>query len=334
VTGILHQLWNQYPSSLKLGWQPFRSITGRNSFIDAVPGSWQPLARREFHRLARTPGVWALGLLVLGAGVLSLSPSTLVQDSLGSRVPLAGLQTPIGFLAGIGILFGTFRSVIRERNTGSIRFTAGTAVSRSNTLISIVLGRAAAFAIPIVFAVLCTCLAAVPRYGLVSPITLAGFLAVTLIFVGCMTGLGVAISTITRSQSVAGVVILVYTGMNIAWFQLSNALYSAVTGTSVSGFAPPDNPIFLFVRWVPASRLFTVVTNAILEVANAAAPAASVIQNLQPNVFSNIVIPRLAYGVDVPVWYLHPAVSLVELLLWFVVPFGVALVLYQYRSVD
>jgi len=333
-TGILQKLWNRSPSHLLLGRFPFKWIPGQNGVVDSLPGSWQPVARREFRRLVRTPGVWVLGVLVLGAGVLSLSPTTLVQDSLGARVPLAGLQTPIALLGGVGILFGTFRTVTRERDTGSIRVTAGTAASRTNTLVGLVLGRASAFAVPIVGAVLGTCLVAIPRYGLVPFGTLAGFLAVTLVFVGCMAGLGVAISTVIRSQSIAGTVILVFTGLHFAWFPISNALYSAATGTSVDGFAPPDNPIFVFVRWLPPLRLFNVVTNPILGVPNSAASAAGVISDLQENVFSNIVVVQSAYGSNVPVWYLHPTVAFVELILWCVIPFGVALVLYQYRSVD
>jgi ABC-2 type transport system permease protein len=35
---------------------------------------------------------------------------------------------------------------------------------------------------------------------------------------------------------------------------------------------------------------------------------------------------------DIPVWYLHPAMGLVGLLLWFAVPFGAALM--QFRRGD
>lgn len=334
TTNAFRVLSNSRLSFPRLSGHLFQRITGQRNRIDSTPGSWQPLARREFHRLARTPIVWAAGLLVLVAGVLGLSPDPYVQQSLGSRVPLAALQTPIAFLGGIGVLFGTFRSVIRERDTGSIRLTAGTAVSRTNTLVGLVLGRASAFAVPLIFAVLLTCLVAIPQHGLVPLGALVGFLGFTLVFVVGMAGLGVAISTITRNQSVAGVGILFFVVLHVGWYEISNTIYGVFTGTSVNGFAPPDNPLYLFVRWLPPLQLFNVVTNAIIGVPNSAGPATGVISELQPNAFSNIVVVQIDYGAAVPVWYLHPLVAFVQLLLWFVIPFGVARSLYRHRSID
>ncbi|MFC7078411.1 ABC transporter permease [Haloarcula halophila] len=333
-TGVFGTLVDHCPSVPWFSGHRFRSTTGRDGVVDALPGSWQPLARREFSRLVRTSLVWVVGLLVLVAGVASLSPDRYVQAALGPRVPLAALQTPLGFLGGFGVLFGTFRAVIRERTTGSIRLTAGTGVSRTATLVGLVVGRASAFAVPIVAAVFLTCLVAVPQYGVVPLTTFAGFLVFTLVFVVGMAALGVTVSTIVRSQSVAGVTVLLFAVVHVAWYSLSNTIYGTLTGTSVTGFAPPENPTYLFVRWLPPLQLFNVVTNAIIGVPNSAGSATGVISELQPNYFSNIVVVRIDYGVDVPAWYLHPGVSGIQLGLWFVLPFGLALLLYRYRSID
>ncbi|MDL0123461.1 MULTISPECIES: ABC transporter permease subunit [Halobacterium] len=316
------------------GGRQFNRLPEWSRAADSLPGSWQPLARREFRRLARSPIVWLVGGLVFVGAFLSLPQPTHVQDALGSRVPLAALQTPLYLIGGFGVLFGTFRAVIRERDTGTIRSTAGTAISRTETLVGFTLGRAAAFAVPLVLAAAFTCFAAVPRYGVVPLDTLAVFLAYTLLFLVVIAAIGVSLSTIFRSQTAAGFVILAYAFVHITWFQISNTLYGALSGTAVSGFSPPTNPLYLVARWLPPLRLPFVVTNAIIGVPNSAGPATSVLGDLQPNVFSNLIVVRLQYGADVPVWYLHPFVALIAVLLWALVPFAVAVALHRRRNIE
>lgn len=331
---ILRTLQRVSPSLPRVESRLFARLTGNGGLIDALPGSWQPLARREFQRLIRTPLVWGVGMLVFVAGILSLSPAMYVQDALGSRMPLAALQRPLTFIGGIGVLFGTFRSVNHERDTGAIRFTAGTAISRMGTLIGFTLGRAGAFAVPIVGGIVLTCLLAVPQHGIVPLGILAGFLVFAVFFVTVIAGIGVSISTVFQSQAIAGFTILVFVGVQIAWFTVSNTLYSLITGVSANGLNPPSDPLYLFFRWIPPLRLPNVVTNAIIDVPNSAAPASSVIRELQPNQFSNIVVARLAYGTDIPVWFLHPTVALGQLLLWLILPLGVALWVYRTKNID
>lgn len=331
---VVETLRRYIPSMPRSRTRIMNRLTGRGGVVDSLPGTWQPVARREFHRLIRTPLVWTVGALVFLASVLSLSPPAYAREILGARIPLASLQRPLIFIGGIGVLFGTFRAVNHERDTGSIRFTAGTAVSRAGTLVGCTLGRAGAFVIPVITGGLLTCLLAVPRYGVVPVGRLAVFLVFAVVFVGVLAGIGVAISTIVRSQAVAGFTVLVFVGGQILWFQIANAIYEAIFGVSVSGFEPPSNPVFLFIRWLPPFQLSNVVTNAIIGVPNSAAQAVGVLRDLQPNQFSNLVVARLAYGSDVPAWYLHPGVAFVQLLLWVVVPLGAAVWFYRSRDLD
>ncbi|CQR52579.1 ABC transporter permease [Haloferax massiliensis] len=333
--GRLRRTWANRPSLPRVAVTPATAVVGRGGWVDSLPGRWQPLARREFRRLTHGSGVWLLGATVLVAGVLSLSPSTLVRDALGARVPLAALQSPISVIGGFGTLLLTFRTVVTERDSGSIRMTAGTAVSRSATLVGVIIGRASAIAFSLVLVVLGTCLVAIPQHGVAPPHVLVGFLAVTVAFVYCMTGFGVALSTVVRRQMVAGVAVLVLAGLYLTWFQISNIVYGALTGTAVNGFSPPASPTYLLLRWAPPASLYHVVTNALLGVPNSAGNAAGVLTDaLQSNVFSNIVVVRAAYGADVPVWYLHPAVALGELLCWFALPVALALISYRRRALD
>ncbi|ELY67035.1 ABC-type transport system involved in multi-copper enzyme maturation, permease component [Natronobacterium gregoryi SP2] len=328
----LRALFHRFPVPALPGGRGLRKAGATLSGL--LPGSWQPLARREFRRLVRSPLVWVVGALVFLDGIISLSPEVYVQEALGSSVPLAAVQRPIMAIAAIGVLFGTFRSVVRERDTGRIRLTAGTAVSRTESLLGFVLGRASAFAVPVFAAVLLTCLIAGPQYGLVPAGELVAFLALTFLFLVVMAGIGVAISTVLRSQSVAGFAAMVFVVVSIMWQFVANTVYEVVTGTAVTGFNPPENLLYVLLRWLPPGSLYNVATNYIIDVPNSGAISSLVISHLQPNRISNAVVVRISYGTDVPVWYLHPSVGLVGLLLWFVVPLGLSALVHRRRSVD
>lgn len=325
-------LWEHLPQRLHVSVGLLARLDNWSETLDALPGAWQPLARREFHRFTRSTGVWLVGALVFVAAALSLSPRPVVRDALGSVVPLAALQNPIRLFGGAGILFGTFRSVISERDSGSIRVTAGTAASRTDILVGILVGRVTAYVIPVSLAVIFVCLLAVPQYGLVPFGALLGFIALTVVYLIAIAGLGVGISVLSRSQPVAGGLVLGVVILSFIWDTILNALYGAATGMQVSGFEPPADPLYLLLEWLPPISLFNVATNPLLGVPNSSGPASWVIIDLQPLVVTNTIVVRTVLGMDIPVWYLHPAMGLVGLLLWFAVPFGAALM--QFRRGD
>jgi ABC-2 type transport system permease protein len=102
-----------------------------------------------------------------------------------------------------------------------------------------------------------------------------------------------------------------------------------MTGMTVSGFDPPADPVYILLEWASPVSLFSVVTNLFLGVPNSSGIASTVIVDLQRNVFTNIIVLRTLFGEDVPVWYLHPAIGLVGLLLWFGIPFGTAILRFR-----
>lgn len=328
-SGRIQTVWRRVRVVPYIGVKPFSSIGGRDGPLDALPGAWQAVARREFRRLTRSSGVWIVGGLIFVAAALSLSPRPLVRDALGSAMPLAALQNPIRLFAGTGILFGTFRAIISERDSGRIRLTAGTAAARTDVLVGFLVGRVSAYAVPVVLASVVVCALAIPRYGLVPIGALLGFLAVTVVYLGAMAGLGIGISVLSTRQSIAGCLVLGLMALTLVWDTLLNALYGAVTGMTVSGFDPPADPVYILLEWASPISLFSVVTNPLLGVSNSSGIASTVIVDLQPNVFTNIIVLRTLFGVDVPVWYLHPAIGLVGLLLWFGIPFGAAIMRFR-----
>lgn len=304
--------------------------------VDRLPGEWQPIARREFRILSRTPSIWVLGGLVFVSGVLGLSVPRVFQTRLGPLVPLATLQTPgITLLGGWGIVISTFRSVLTERHSGTIRLATGAKPSRASVLFGVVVGRTVAFIIPIVVATLLTCAVATPRYGLVSPRALLGFLLASFGYLLAMGSIGVAISVSSRRQVVVGGVTVMFLALPFFWSLVTNRLYTAVTGRAVDTLSPPADATYFLLSWMMPTNLFRVLTNQLLNTPNSSGPALAVLTNvLQPSVTTNIIMLRSVFGTDVPVWYLHPGIGAVGLMLWFGISLAFAITVFNNIDLD
>lgn len=301
-------------------------------FADALPGRWQPTARREWRRYRRSPGPWVVGGLVALGGLLSLprSPSLVVE--LGANVPLEALQTPLRVFVGFGVLLATFRAVSADLAAGRFRVAGATATPRRSLVLGAVVGRVVAFVPPVVTAILIVCLWAVPSTGVVPLGALLGTLVLVVLFVTAIASIGICVSSLSRIQSVGAALVLVVVLSWVQWPTVLNRLYETVVGVQASGVNPPRDPLFLVARWATPTALFTVGSNFLLGVPNSGASASVVYQDLQPNVFTNIVVVRQVFGTDVPIWYLHPLAGVAALTLWVVVP--LALAIYRFERTD
>ncbi|MCF2165783.1 MULTISPECIES: ABC transporter permease [Halobacterium] len=332
--GYIRALWQRRPTlPSRSNHAPGESV-GQSGVSDMLPGSWQPVARREFQRLLRGPGVWVLGIAVFTWSVLTRSQPSLAVDYFGSTLPLAVAQRPIMSVGLVGVLFGSFRAVTVERETGRIRVAAGTAISRSELLAGTVAGRTAAFVIPIVLAVLGVCVSSVPSTGVVPLHTLAPYLLLIIAYVGCLTCIGVGISTLVRRQAVGAVLTTGIIGIQLSWYNVSNLIYRGITGITVSGFSPPADPVYVLLRWLPPINVFSVATNAVLDAPNSAGNAIGILSELQRGSYSQDVIVTQVFDSTVPEWFLHPSITVALFAIWCGVVGGLAVLVFQRRPLD
>nr|WP_190303803.1 ABC transporter permease subunit [Haladaptatus sp. R4] len=308
----LQILWSR-PSN----WISFGSIVGRRELSSRLPGRWQSIAQREFRILSRSPGIWLLGVLIFVISISSLAVQDIVRNYLGSLVPLAVLQTPgITLFAGSGVVFFTFRALSEERRSGSIRLTAGTKASRVDVIVGILIGRTIAFSVPVLIAIVLTCAVAAPQYGAVPLVELLGFLAASVVFLFAMAAVGVAISTLSRHRVVVGGLAFAFVALPFYWQPVINSFYSIVTGHAVNLLHPPNDPAYFLLKWLLPQNLYRVLTNWLLGVPNSSGTALFVISDvLQPSTISNITTVRSVFGTDIPVWFLHPILTMVGLVL-------------------
>lgn len=166
--------------------------------------SWAHVARKDFADASRSKLLWGLTviLLLLVAG-LSVIPYLL--DSDGSVAFGAGLTFvfgAVGFLIPIiGLVVG-YRSIVGERESGSIRFLLGLPNSRRDVVIGKVIGRAIVVAVPTIFAFIVGAIVIYALYTGFEVINYLGLFVFTLImglvYVAIAVSVSASVSVVQR----------------------------------------------------------------------------------------------------------------------------------------
>ncbi|GAA0272789.1 MULTISPECIES: ABC transporter permease subunit [Halobacteriales] len=284
---------------------------------------WFPLARKEARTILTSKGPWALAILLVLWGY---RPSYVGWDYLGPDMTVGFVQVASTFLLPLGVLLLSYRSIVGERTSGSLKFVLGLPLTRTDILVGKILGRSAGIAIPVTAAALVLGLIGVARFGLFSPLLfLAVFLAM-LLYVVVLVSIATAVSAVTTSTVRATGVIfgVVYLVLTVLWKTVAGMTYSNLTGLAATPTnAPADGLLFALLRISP-DRAYRVLTNWILEVGNSGAGYTGVITKLHTPTAVNAYVVEAAFETKpIPV-YLHEILGLVVLLLWLVVPLGLA----------
>ena len=293
---------------------------------------WLPLAREEARGLLTAKGPWILAVLLVLWGY---RPTYVGWQGLGSNMTIGFLQTAGSFLLPLGVLLLSYRSVVGERTSGSLKFILGLPMTRSDVLVGKVLGRSAGIAIPISAAAVTLGVIGLIRFGAFSPLLFCGVLLSTVVYVMSLVSVGTAISAVTTSTVRAagaafGGVYLVFTAF---WTKFAEIIYATVgtappettVGTaSVNSFsAPADGLFFLLLRLSPG-RAYRVLTNWLLGVGNSGGSFDAVITKLETPTSITIYTVESAFHGQTPPAYLHELSGVVILLCWLLVPLGVA----------
>ena len=191
--------------------------------------TWVHVARKDFEDASRSLLLWALtGLLILLVAGLSTIPYLLAD---GGTTPefqagLAFLFSPIGLLIPIiGLVVG-YRSIVSERESGTIRFLLGLPNTRRDVLVGKVLGRAGVVGVPTVIGFAVGALVLVFLYdGFQASAYIGVFLfslVMGLVYVAIAVGISASVST--RAKAL-GVVISFYAIFDYLWGMFPMAIY-------------------------------------------------------------------------------------------------------------
>ncbi|EMA72764.1 ABC-type transport system permease [Halorubrum distributum JCM 13916] len=265
-------------------------------------------------------GAWILALLVVLWG---FRPTYAGWDAVGRNITIGYIQIGVDLLLPIGALLLSYQSLLGERTTGSIKFLLGLPLTRTQILFGKVAGRFVGVGTAIVAAILVLAGIGLLEHGTFGLLPFLGTLVATLLLASAMVVLGVFVSTVTRRTVTAATGVFAYLLVTLFWSQIVTSLYTAVTGIPVDPYdAPASGPLFLALRLTPDGA-YNVLTNWFLNVGNSTELFHIVYTKLAPGVSVNAFVVEAAFDGGSP-WYLHPALSLVVLLIWVVVPMAIA----------
>ncbi|WP_336329116.1 ABC transporter permease subunit [Haloarcula sp. CGMCC 1.2071] len=292
---------------------------------------WFPVARKEAVALLKSKGTWILAPLLV---VWGYGPTYESWDVLGPNVTVGFVQVAGSILLPLGVLLLTYRSIIQERTSGSLKFLLGLPLTRTDILIGKVFGRSVGAMLPFALATVILGVIGGVKFGLFSPLRFIGVFLVTVLYIVVLVSVATAASAATTST--VRVTSVLFGGffllLTLGWKRIGVGIYSAVTGNAVNPLEPPaDGLLFAILRLSPG-RAYRTVTNWILGLANSGGQYTSVIDVLYPGISTNEYVVDVAFsGQPVPV-YLHESLGLVVLLFWGVVP--LALAGYRFKRGD
>ena len=282
---------------------------------------WSLLTRTEFQRLIRSRGLWLVFPIVLLTGLLIGTPQPEVSEAIGATAVIAGFQIPVVVFGGFTALIFSYRAVSHDRESGRILLVGSLPFARWEIVVGKVLGRTMAVAIPTLLAVVVGYCVRMLGGRVASPLVLLGFLALSACYILVTVGIGVSLSTVTRSSrpAVAGIIVYFFV-MTVSWVDLvSPAIYREFTDRSVVPTTPPaDVGLFLLQRSTPAGA-YSVASNWLFGIGNSSASFNSVVLQSLPRVNTNALLVSDAFGANVPIILAEP-VALFILGIWLGVP--------------
>ncbi|WP_434531081.1 ABC transporter permease [Haloarcula sp. NS06] len=292
---------------------------------------WFPVARKEATTLLKSKGTWILAPLLV---VWGYNPTYISWDLLGPDVTVGFVQVAGSFLLPLCVLLLTYRSIIQERTSGSLKFLLGLPLTRTDILIGKVFGRSVGAVVP--FAVSTIVLGVIGgfKFGLFSPLRFIGVFLVTVLYIVVLVSIATAASAVTTST--VRVTAVLFGGffllLTLGWKIIGVRLYSAVTGNAVNPLNPPADGLLFAILRISPDRAYRTVTNGILGLANSGDQYTVVATVLYPGHSVNAYVVDAAFsGQPVPA-YLHESIALVVLLLWGVIP--LALASYRFNRGD
>lgn len=303
---------------------------GKNEMVieHAERMRWLPLARKEGRTIATSKGAWLLAALL---AIWGYRPDYLGWDALGPNIAVAYIQNAATILLPLGVLLLSFRSVVGERTSGSLKFVLGLPLTRTDILLGKIVGRTAGLAVPVFASFAVLAVIGLLDYGPFDPLLFLAVVAVTIAYVAVLVTVAVSVSAVVSDTVPAvGVVFGFFLILEVFWQTVVLRVYpllvggsGAVSGQSASGL------LFFLVRLSPRGA-YNVVTNWLLGVGNSAAGYSLVLTKLQPNTFiANVFVVEAAFQPGTAPWYLHEALGLLVLLGWVLVPLGVARFWFQ-----
>ena len=268
--------------------------------------SWRHVARKDFEDAGRSLLLWVVTALML---VLVVGLTVIPRFVDDFHDPLAFLFSPIGFFVPIiGLMVG-YRSIVGERESGTVRFLLGLPNTRGDVLVGKIIGRTAVVAVPTLISFVVGALVIVALYGELDVANFLGLLVFSvvmgLLYVSIAVGVSASVSS--RAKALAGVV-GVYVFFEIVWDFVPVALLWLLEGVSPAQFQQTVPGWYLFLERLSPGNALSVISMTLVDFPGT-------------EDFDMAIEARYA-GETVPL-YLETWSAWLVVLLWIAVPLGI-----------
>ncbi|MEY7848309.1 ABC transporter permease [Natrarchaeobius sp. A-rgal3] len=291
--------------------------------------NWLPLARREANLLARSWGTWLFGLLIVLFHSWATGQSETVTSALGPTEVVADLQTAVSLVLPYAAVFTCYRSVVGQRETGSIAFTAGMPLERRDVLVGTIVGRSIGLGLACTAAIVVVWIVGTIRFDFVPVLPMSGMWAISMVYVFVTVALVVSLSAAVRTTTTAVGIGFVYAlflcqlWSGMVW----NLAYAAVSGLPFVSASDPV-PALLIQRSTPDGS-YNLLTNWALGLENSAESYVYLVEG--GTHLSQPLAVETTVGSDAP-FYLSEWGGVVIWISWTVVMFTIAT--YRFERTD
>ncbi|ADB62505.1 ABC-2 type transporter [Haloterrigena turkmenica DSM 5511] len=300
--------------------------------------SVRAVAKKDFQDAVRSWMFWGLSifffLLLVGVtGALSYFGADVSPTQAETTGALVSLVSEISrlIIPLIALVLG-WKSIAGERESGSIKVLLSLPHSRKDVLLGKLLGRSAVLSLSLVVGFVLAAVVVAAILGSFDPVDYFSLLVMTIIYGVAYTSIAVALSSITRSTTIAGAAMVsVFLTFYIVWNALQTVFQILMRRGTIEGVS--------FTREIPTQ-------NGVQEMPGERLPDwALFIDTIDPGTaFQNAITvlssaggelgtayPEYYFSGGVP-FYLENWFSFIILLGWIVVPIAIAL--WRFDRVD
>ena len=217
----------------------------------------------------------------------------------GPEAAIGGDSQFAGLLVPIVALVEAYLSIAGERESGSLKVLLGLPASRGTVVLGKFLGRSGVVAVGLVIGFGMSGVVIQLLYGRLPLVAFLGTLGLTVLLGVVFVGIAVGISAISRTRARAmTLAVAAYLGLTLLWDLFPNAVHLLVTGQMPGGTVPAW---FLFLQSLSPTGAYSALVRGILLGGDPTFGGVT-------SGFGSVL--------------LQPAVNLLVLALWTIVPFA------------
>ena len=301
--------------------------------------SVRAVARKDFQDAVRSWMFWGLSLfffilLVAVTGTISYFGEEIAAEGATTEALVLFVSQITRLVIPLIALILGWKAIAGERETGSIKILLSLPHSRKDVLLGKLLGRSAVLSVSLIVGFVLAAVVVAALLGSFDIVDYVSLLVMAIIYGLAYTSIAVALSSITRSTTIAGAAMFgVFILFYVVWNALQTVFQVLMNRGTIDGVSytqevtgPDGATQQMTMERLPDWALFI----EMIDPGNAFQNAITVLSSTGGNELGTSY-PDVWFANGVP-FYLENWFSFVILLLWIVVPMAIAL--YRFDRVD